>query len=426
MGFSDYETALKARDVHVSIVESVLNRLRPEPRQGEVYDFDVIAMTCDVLLPGDTTPLKVKMGRHQVPYHKKMDAPDGSAPGDVVRFAGRNGNYYLLSIYGLPIPSVVTSTTRPPLTGLPNGFSIFETDTGRSYKTVSGAWVLTSSPGNPVGTISMWGGATPPTNYLICNGSTFSSVTYPDLATALGDTYGTHSGTNYFLPDFRGRSPVGVGAAVPADGSGYTFSLGQKFGESMHTLSITEMPSHAHNQLVQNGGLAAGPPYSNGNTFVGWTNSAGVSGTNTNVAGGGGAHNIFQPVTAINYIIKALPDGVVYSGAGGSTAGDSGWIDAPVVAPYSYYDQASFACRYRKLNGVVFVQGLAKWTGSAFGPVFTLPVGYRPSQNLIFSTMAASNLIATMYVYNTGVVFHAAGGSTAWNSMDGISFPADI
>ena len=204
--------------------------------------------------------------------------------------------------------TLCTSTTRPNLFGLNDGHMIYESDTGRTYILSGGAWAIIGSGGGAavtVGTVSLWATATPPAGSLICDGTSFSSLTYPALATLLGDTYGTHSGTTYYLPDFRGRSPVGVGSAFPSDGYGYVFGLANKFGESMHPLTVNEMPAHVHNQLVQNGGLAAGPPYSNGNSFYGWTNSSGVSGTNTNTTGGSAAHNIFPPGSRINFIIRA-------------------------------------------------------------------------------------------------------------------------
>jgi microcystin-dependent protein len=153
----------------------------------------------------------------------------------------------------------------------------------------------------------MWPVTTPPAGYLICNGSTFSSVTYPDLATLLGDTYGTHSGTNYYLPDFRGRSPIGTGTPSPDDGSGYAFSLGQKFGESRHTQTVAEMPSHAHIQNVTNGGTQAGGPFwANGTTIVQWSNSAGSSGVPTTYIGGGSPANVTHTILGINFIIRAV------------------------------------------------------------------------------------------------------------------------
>ena len=63
----------------------------------------------------------------------------------------------------------------------------------------------------PTGMISPFGGATAPTDWLLCNGDSFDSGTYPDLATVLGDLYGDHSGTTYYLPDLQGRMPIGAG-----------------------------------------------------------------------------------------------------------------------------------------------------------------------------------------------------------------------
>src|SRR4029077_6160730 len=87
----------------------------------------------------------------------------------------------------------------------------------------------------PVGTISMWAGANPPAGSLICDGSTFQSTTYPDLALVLGDTYGTHSGTSYFLPDLRARVPIGVGSVSPTQSTGYAFPLAMKWGNEQTT-----------------------------------------------------------------------------------------------------------------------------------------------------------------------------------------------
>ena len=42
----------------------------------------------------------------------------------------------------------------------------------------------------------MWATTSIPTGYLLCDGSTYSSVTYPDLFAVLGTTT---------LPDFRGK-----------------------------------------------------------------------------------------------------------------------------------------------------------------------------------------------------------------------------
>jgi microcystin-dependent protein len=104
----------------------------------------------------------------------------------------------------------------------------------------------------PTGVIHMWPTPTAPSGYLLCEGGTFLSTSYPALAALLGDTYGPHDGTTYFLPDFRSRSPIGIGGvAVPATG-GNAYSLGQKWGderldEHNHTASSgNDLGDHSH------------------------------------------------------------------------------------------------------------------------------------------------------------------------------------
>ena len=65
----------------------------------------------------------------------------------------------------------------------------------------------------PIGTILPYAGITPPTGYLFCDGSEVLKSQYPDLYTAIGDSYKPTSallGLNTFgLPDFRSRFPLG-------------------------------------------------------------------------------------------------------------------------------------------------------------------------------------------------------------------------
>jgi microcystin-dependent protein len=53
----------------------------------------------------------------------------------------------------------------------------------------------------------------------------------------LGTTYGGDGRITFALPDLQGRSPVHVGNGI---------SLGERAGETTHTLSISELPAHAH------------------------------------------------------------------------------------------------------------------------------------------------------------------------------------
>mgnify|MGYP003949849913 FL=1 len=74
--------------------------------------------------------------------------------------------------------------------------------------------------GFPVGSIIMYASNSIPTtqtisginDWLLCNGSAFSTSTYAALYNVIGNTFGT-SGANFLVPDFRTFSPVGVGTS---------------------------------------------------------------------------------------------------------------------------------------------------------------------------------------------------------------------
>lgn len=163
----------------------------------------------------------------------------------------------------------------------------------------------------------------PDNGYFWCRGGTFSSIDYPVLASIVGDTFGTHSSTTYYLPDLRGRSPIGVGAVTPAQG-GNNYSLGQKWGDErlqQHSHGVSD-PGHMHNfsggraatwaavngvatdiwfDTYASGGRAPGNMLEMGS----WWNTVDVQGTGVSIqnAGSGNAQNV-HPVLGTNFIIK--------------------------------------------------------------------------------------------------------------------------
>lgn len=154
----------------------------------------------------------------------------------------------------------------------------------------------TGPSGTPSGSVVAFAGSAAPSGWLLCDGSSYSSATYPDLATALSGTpFNPGSGT-ITLPDLRQKIPVGVGANT----ANHTFSLGAVGGEEMHSLSESEMPSHVHSytdSTAGGGGLAA----ANGDNG----NRSNYDQTkNTSSTGGNLPHNNMQPYVALNYIIK--------------------------------------------------------------------------------------------------------------------------
>ena len=168
----------------------------------------------------------------------------------------------------------------------------------------------------PPGSITMYGGTSAPTGWLLCNGAAVSRTTYADLFAIVGTTYGAGDGSSTFnLPDLRDRFAVG---------SGTTYSAGATGGAATHTLTEAEMPSHTHvatSTVTDSGhthtttGISASQ---DGDGYVvtggpsdwsdpGVLNSAttGITVSTTNAStGGGGAHNNLPPYIGLAFIIK--------------------------------------------------------------------------------------------------------------------------
>jgi microcystin-dependent protein len=211
----------------------------------------------------------------------------------------------------------------------------------------------------PVGSIVPYGGnvnsiSLIPKGWLLCDGTQFSSTTYPDLGLLLGDTHGPVNGTMHYLPDFRGRTPVGVNITNSAMTQNATLSqrvVGALGGTEEHPLTTNEMPSHKHtatyvaykddaanpddvwypkrldgitygacNQCTSTSGQISGSstvPISDdgpilGNDWYSWDtgtddNDYGKVPIPITVAnvGGGVAHNNMQPYVVVNWLIRA-------------------------------------------------------------------------------------------------------------------------
>jgi len=112
----------------------------------------------------------------------------------------------------------------------------------------------------PVGTVIPYAGPIStagdlPDGWLMCDGSQFSSVTYPELALLLGETYGTISANLYTLPDLRARTPIGLNTTIAGvieksvDFGNYT--IGSNGGQETVALGETEIPMHYHDMQME-------------------------------------------------------------------------------------------------------------------------------------------------------------------------------
>jgi microcystin-dependent protein len=81
-----------------------------------------------------------------------------------------------------------------------------------------------------------------PTNWAKCDGQVLPIASNPTLFSLIGTSYGGNGTTNFALPDLRGLGAMAWGA-----GAGLTpRSIGEPGGSPTVTLTIEELPKHAH------------------------------------------------------------------------------------------------------------------------------------------------------------------------------------
>jgi hypothetical protein len=136
----------------------------------------------------------------------------------------------------------------------------------------------------PAGAIVMFGGATAPAGWLLCNGQSVSTTTYAGLFAVLLYTYGG-SGGAFNVPDLRQRFPMGKAAA----GTGVV--LGATGGAIDHTHTV---PRGGWNPVTYPANLAIGIVLST----VGGAGNVDVP-PNDNTSGPGN-----PPFLVVNFIVK--------------------------------------------------------------------------------------------------------------------------
>jgi microcystin-dependent protein len=138
-----------------------------------------------------------------------------------------------------------------------------------------------------------------PRGWALCNGQLLPINQNQALFSLLGTTFGGDGRVNFALPDLRGRTPVHVG-----DGT----TLGQRGGEEAHTLTLAELPAHAHlsgtgDQATSSdpAGAALASKPRRGTAIYAPSSNAVANGAAA--AGGGQAHLNMQPYLVLSFVI---------------------------------------------------------------------------------------------------------------------------
>jgi microcystin-dependent protein len=138
-----------------------------------------------------------------------------------------------------------------------------------------------------------------PKGWAQCNGQLLPINQNQALFSLMGTMYGGDGQTVFALPDLRGRVPLHKGPSI---------TQGTKAGEELHTLTVSEMPTHLH-QLnadasdaddvnTPSNRLAA---FNNG--YRGATNLAAIHASTVSNVGGSQPHENRQPFLVMNYCV---------------------------------------------------------------------------------------------------------------------------
>lgn len=148
---------------------------------------------------------------------------------------------------------------------------------------------------SPIGVVNAFYGASAPSGWLICNGTTFATATYPDLRAFLGSNT---------LPDLRGYFLRGLDT---------TGLIDTQVGRTLKSIQADAFGSHTHTNTVSDG--LSGITYTtdesgNATTNVVLAGNSAVASTmlqhshTVTIANTGGLETRGKNV-AVNYIIRA-------------------------------------------------------------------------------------------------------------------------
>jgi len=157
-----------------------------------------------------------------------------------------------------------------------------------------------------IGQIASVGFNFAPIGWLKCEGQLLPISEYTPLFALIGTTYGGDGQSTFALPDYRGRTLIGVGT-----GPGLTpRMLGEQGGATTATLTAANLPAHSHTIGANTGAGTTSNPANGVLANTGALDKEFSLSSNTTMSPTGSAGStspqavgIQQPYLGINYII---------------------------------------------------------------------------------------------------------------------------
>jgi microcystin-dependent protein len=153
-----------------------------------------------------------------------------------------------------------------------------------------------------VGEIRMFAGNFAPAGWMFCEGQLLPISENETLFQLIGTTYGGDGQSTFALPDLRGRVPIHQGNG---------FILAETGGAEEITLTVNQIPAHAHPLLGSNGTASAQGPAGHVvasptafDAYQSVPGSVAMAPQTVSAVGGSQPHTNLQPYLCVDFIIS--------------------------------------------------------------------------------------------------------------------------
>jgi microcystin-dependent protein len=160
-----------------------------------------------------------------------------------------------------------------------------------------------------VGEIRMFAGNFAPRGWALCDGQLLAVSQNDALFSLLGTIYGGDGRTTFGLPEMRGRVPVHIGQGPGLSNR----SIGARAGSENETLTVNQMPQHAHGMVGStdyagtDDPIGALPATAAGeNLYNAAPSTVAMDPRTTSRSGGGLPMTNVMPFLCVNFIIALI------------------------------------------------------------------------------------------------------------------------